>query len=1183
MPGRTVNNLSAGLSRKRPHRGAEDHDNENDEVIDVQRASSALRHGSNKRPRTSAESSTKGSSRVLRDPTPASSSCTSESEDDIPMEDGVAPASPPKTQYDEMRDNDWKHLENEIADDQRATQKIRFRPNRLGDNAVADNGIIESITCINFMCHERLHCELGPLLNFIVGENGSGKSAILTAITLCLGGKASSTNRGGSLKSFIKEGRDRAILTVKIKNQGVDAYKHEVYGDSIVVERHFSRTGTTGFKIKSATGQTISTKKQEVDEIAEYYCLQVDNPLNVLSQDNARQFLNAASASQKYKFFVEGVQLEQLDRDYRLVSEYLEASEEKVPDQEERVEMAKKEWEKAKRLSEMVQNQQNARRRLRLLTNQLAWSQVSDQEKLLEQLKQELIEIEAKIPEVERQIEEKAHLLAEEDERIRRAQESIDEARQEEEEFQATVDAADEEYQAAKKNLSQLHADERSAYSGLRTLDDRIKELEEKIRTEQKRLEDANGDALTMKRQELEEARRKEEKETKAIFSLKEAAAELDERLREAKRNLGERVQLVQQKQQEITAVEQKIQNLKNGQGSIYDAYEPALPKLVKMIEAESRFENKPIGPVGTHIQLLNPIWSSIIETTLGSNLNAFVVTSRHDQNVLQGLMKRAGTRSCPILIGNREPLNTSGKEPDTSFDTILRVLNFDNQLVRDQLIINNGIDQVILVPDRVKAEEVMFRGPAPRNVMACLTLHDGKRGEGLRLTNRGGSNFGTTPVVPHPSQRPRMKTDSGSQLAILNETLQQLSTEFRELGSAKRLCQQEAHRIETEISRLVSQKKRSEQVLRNIQVEIDHIEGELDKFDGVDGRLQGFEEQMRQAQEDKALNGRQYGELVVQKQNAQQVTEACKQKLIGLKAQKKDYEARVEKARKKLERLNQLRSIVLTEKNELHAERDMLKQDRMRIASKCDRQAQQLQDFVRKAEQVSPERVHIPENETYSSVERAHAALTLQIETAQKERGMSDAEVYEYAIRSKETYDQMRRDLKAIKDVNQGLKNTLFKRLEKWRNFQRHISAHSRSNFIYLLSERGFRGKLMLDHKNKRLAIQVEPDRTEKRAAGRNTKTLSGGEKSFSSICLLLSIWEAMGSPLRCLDEFDVFMDNVNRAISTNMLISAARRSVGRQYILITPNAIEGRATLDKDVKIIRLTDPRQRVLADF
>lgn len=34
---------------------------------------------------------------------------------------------------------------------------------------------------------------------------------------------------------------------------------------------------------------------------------------------------------------------------------------------------------------------------------------------------------------------------------------------------------------------------------------------------------------------------------------------------------------------------------------------------------------------------------------------------------------------------------------------------------------------------------------------------------------------------------------------------------------------------------------------------------------------------------------------------------------------------------------------------------------------------------------------------------------------------------------------------------------------------------------------------------------------------------------------------------------------------------ITAARRSINRQYIFITPNAIEGRNTLDKDVKIIR------------
>ena len=58
------------------------------------------------------------------------------------------------------------------------------------------------------MCHTYLEVSLGALINFIIGHNGSGKSAVLTAITICLGGKATATNRGQSLKSFIQEGAE---------------------------------------------------------------------------------------------------------------------------------------------------------------------------------------------------------------------------------------------------------------------------------------------------------------------------------------------------------------------------------------------------------------------------------------------------------------------------------------------------------------------------------------------------------------------------------------------------------------------------------------------------------------------------------------------------------------------------------------------------------------------------------------------------------------------------------------------------------------------------------------------------------------------------------------------------------------------------------------------------------------
>lgn len=105
-------------------------------------------------------------------------------------------------------------------------------------------GIIERVEMIDFMCHGYLKFNFGPQINFIIGgystlpvprstERGfrvpqaimavsdqsynrrpfpdshrpGGKSAVLTAITIALGGKAAVTGRGTGLKSFIKEGR----------------------------------------------------------------------------------------------------------------------------------------------------------------------------------------------------------------------------------------------------------------------------------------------------------------------------------------------------------------------------------------------------------------------------------------------------------------------------------------------------------------------------------------------------------------------------------------------------------------------------------------------------------------------------------------------------------------------------------------------------------------------------------------------------------------------------------------------------------------------------------------------------------------------------------------------------------------------------------------------------------------
>jgi chromosome segregation ATPase len=992
------------------------------------------------------------------------------------------------------------------------------------------------------MCHQRLHCELGPLLNFIVGENGSGKSAILTAITLCLGGKASSTNRGGSLKSFVKEGCERSILAVKLKNRGQDAYKPDIYGESIIVERHFSKSGVSGFKVKSALGQIVSIKKQEVDDIVEYYALQVDNPLNVLSQDNARQFLNASTKTQKYKFFIEGVQLQQLDNDYRLISESLEQMVAKIPEQEERVKHAKEVLEKAKRMREDLEGDRQARLKLRTLRFQLAWAQVVEAEQELKDKEKAVAEVEMRVAQAQKEMDEKNKALEVADKMVEKAQEERRRVGEEGDEIQRRVEDASDNYYKLKAELHRLRSEERDARETLRIKTANVKATEKKIAEEEQRLEADNGEETTRLLRERDGAQAAVEAIEQELQETKDRKPTLIKNEEETKANLEKIAEAIQPKTLEIKRLEERIGTITEARTSLYEGYEAGIPNLLKMIESnEQSFEHKPIGPMGSHIQLLKPEWGPVLENTLGSILNAFLVTNRRDEKTLRALMDRVNIRNCTILICNRHSLNLDGKEPDPEYDTILRVLKFDNTMVRDQLIIHQAIEQVILVPERHRAQQIMFDGAPPRNVKACLTWNEGKRGEALRLVNNNNNNISSSPVRPNPHQRPRMKTDSQSQLAFLQETLSQTQAERRALEAERRRLQQQYQRCLAEKSSQEVHIKRLEADRRKAELAVDQIQEKLDEFDGSDSKLQALKEDLRELKESERHVGIQFGILHSQTEAKAAEMEEARIKHKEAKAEARDYEERLTKAEKKLQKAEGVRRVRLIEKNEIIATEAELAVEKKAKEDKRKRRREVVEEMTKGAQKISPERVYIPENETYESIGKQYNTLRNRLKQLESKRGMSENEVMAFFEQAKKTYDTVVADLESSKKVNDRLRETLSLRLDKWRKFQRYISSQSRANFIYLLSERGFRGKLLLDHERKALDLQVEPDKTEKRAVGRSTKTLSGGEKSFASICLLLAIWEAMGSPLRCLDEFDVFMDNVNRAISTNMLVSFA------------------------------------------
>lgn len=173
-----------------------------------------------------------------------------------------------------------------------------------------------------------------------------------------------------------------STVVVRIKNQGDNAYLPNEFGASIIVERHFTRSGTSGFRIKNSAGRLVSTKKGDLDSITDYFALQIDNPMNVLSQDMARQFIGSSSPAEKYKFFVKGVQLEQLDQDYRLIEESINHIGGKLAIHQDEMKTLETKRDRTRARLALSDRQEGLRERLRILRAQMVWAQVEEQERV---------------------------------------------------------------------------------------------------------------------------------------------------------------------------------------------------------------------------------------------------------------------------------------------------------------------------------------------------------------------------------------------------------------------------------------------------------------------------------------------------------------------------------------------------------------------------------------------------------------------------------------------------------------------------------------------------------------------------------------------------------------------------------------------------------------------------------
>ncbi|KAJ6585226.1 P-loop containing nucleoside triphosphate hydrolase protein [Mycena capillaripes] len=1058
---------------------------------------------------------------------------------------------------DESEEADRK-FEEEHEESIRAVLESR----RKVHGGIAEHGIIEGIEMHQFMCHKYLTFSFGPQINFIIGHNGSGKSAVLSAITVALGGKANSTGRGNGLKSFIREGQAAAEVTISLKNQGEEAYKPKEYGKSIVITRRFTKEGNSSWKIKSKDGRVISTKKDELAAICDHMNIQVDNPMNVLTQDAARQFLSASAPTDKYKFFLRGTQLSQLSEEYDTCFANITATTKVLAQKKEAIPDLKAAFREASTRFEEASKAREQAKKVDELKKELAWSHVSAKKEEMESKIAEAAKMARRLPKIQESLEKAQTDLAAVDETVVELEHELD-ALGERRDLQDKKTEISAEIKTNKAAIVGLNNEIRTTTSNLGVSNQQIKEYEAAIQKEEKRLEKDTEAKRAESQRKLAGARADVTAAEEALKAIQDQKSEVENESRRLK-DVGTAAE--KRRNDLRTLVENSgaaVASCIKADKDRYAAYGRDIQKVVERINNSQWHGEKPLGPLGIHVKVRDNKWAKLLRFQLTALLTSFAVTDSRDIQPLKKILADFGNPKTPVQYFQPDLFDYSNGEPPADVLTVLRALEISDPHVLRIMINKASIESRVLATSRIEGQRIL----------ANMRGGTGWTLDEFNVTRYPEGGESSVPITMRPTHPMLLVGSASDELQRQREQKVVHERDLLAANAAYNTAHAEWITAQNAIRNLEAKAKTADQNVFRAKAVVRDLQNEIN--DELPAQLTVIKDALAETQGEKAVYLTQFEALSAQKaalDNTQKDLVAKREKLQAeLNAFADLQEAAKAKIDKAVEHRTEHQAHITHFTKKLEDE-----QAKVKAAEEAAEVVQQeFETWTAKAEEYCE---RVPANRAPDVVKRALESTQAALKERERRHGASVEEMTIEVNKAKEKLAKAETDLKQMTSLNKALKASLIVRLSRWQEFRRHIALRCKLVFGYHLSQRGYYGKVLFDHEKGTLQLKVQTDDQAATQGGRDKdpRSLSGGEKSFSTICLLLSLWESIGCPLRCLDEFDVFMDAVNRRISMKMMIDTANQSDKKQYVLITPQDMNN-VVIGHTVRVHRMTDPER------
>lgn len=894
----------------------------------------------------------------------------------------------------------------------------------------------------------------------------------MIALGILFGQRAQTLERGNSSTSLIKSGSNQATIKVVINNNL--NYKVDEYGDKIIIEKRL-RAKEARLSIYNAYGKIFTIKKTELENIIERYGLKFDNPLNFLTQEKSKRFLNVTRPEDLYEFYYLGTEFKNIEEELLESSSILDNMNRKI--------------------EEVIREQENVESKLAIRRKDLQYLEF-DPEAALRKLDKE--EKWIGIQEAKRQIE---RLLVEIDE----CDEKIVKFELERKELdtitQATIkDENTNEIDELQSKLKVQAHDVSNELSGyFEDRDKLIKQLE--------KLKSKNNVA------QLEN----ELAELEADLSIKkEQLAQLENQKSEAFERSQREKEKNQEKEQRIYALRKQINYLRE---NAFDANKQEHFRRFKQVEdaiKRAPFKDVVIGPVCNYVKLKEYSWFKTVSMVLKKSLMNYLVFNSEDKSRLHGLFKQLNVNYPISQMSGKTPY--SNLKTNRNFKLMLDVVQLDHPLVANHLITLNSIEQIILIEDRQKAYQAIKKNPPD---VDCAYTQSGDK---IKLQNGSLSDF-----------RPR---DDG--VYWFEDKESRMKNLERELSGIEisEECRMEYQRLMHTIGRLSNEIEESEKKMMSLGIELESIRDlKENDTEGIEKKLRSVLKvievlDQKKKQLDFKVAEAEEAKRVIIGENRRKREELRKKKDEAFsRGHKMDFEQLLCEKRK-IECIETRRS--LQEKNEKDVEElEKLGEEPETVRS--------MQEVIKERKTVHEFKVKAKQMESKGKLERSIEKMASEVMHLTKLR-----EKFEKTIRQTEEAchkrEQKRDEIKG-RDTKEAIR--LFKE--------------------YTMKN-GYVGEMVVDHSNRKLDLKMKVHNS---SVSGSKSTLSGGERSFAGVCFLLSMWSCFKCPIKILDEFDVFMDSLNRQTAIRSLLGFFKENQ-TQVILITPLDTSDLNDSECDIKIL-------------